>query len=97
MTFLVADVPVQPPWDEADGDMKTSSVKGVQFVIDNPKSTSEQIHAAWCEERWRQGWIWGPVKDLAAKLHPALRPYKELSEGTKRKDAVFQAIIQALR
>lgn len=97
MTFLVADAPVQPPWDEADADTKAGKLRAVQFVIDNPKATPEQIHTAWCDERWRQGWIWGPVKDLTAKLHPSLRPYKELSVGTRQKDAVFQAIIQALR
>lgn len=96
LTFLVADVPVQPLWDEVDADMKQSAIKGVQTVIDKPEITAEKLHMAWCEERWQQGWQWGPTKSVEAKLHPALRPWNELPEGTRKKDAVFRAIIKAL-
>lgn len=97
MTYLVADVPVQEPWDGIDADMKQSCVTGVTFVLNNPKATAQQVHEEWCEARWEQGWQWGAQKSVAAKTHPALRPYGELSEGTRRKDVLFRAIVEALR
>lgn len=97
MTHIVADVPVQPPWDEIDADMRASCVKGVEFSLSAPNATARDQHEAWCQERINQGWRWGPLKDTALKLHPALRGYDGLPEGTRRKDAVFRAIVGALR
>lgn len=97
VTQIVADVPVQPNWDCADADMKTSSVNGVAFALNNPNATAEQQHEAWCVERRAQGWVFGEKKDPIAKTHPALRPFAELPLGTRQKDAVFRAIVAALR
>jgi len=103
LTFLIADVPVQPPWDEVDADMKLSCMKGVSVAIlmlDSgvaPELRAKRQHELWCEERWAAGWQWGATKSVEAKLHPALRAFSELPEAVRRKDAVFGAIVQALR
>ena len=95
LTAFIKDVPIQPSWDDCGADMQASCIKGVQFALDNPNATSEQQHEAWMKERIEQGWVFGEVKDAEKKTHPALRPYSELSEGTRLKDAVFQAIVRA--
>jgi hypothetical protein len=97
LTALVKDVPVQPTWEHCGIDMQESCVKGVSFAFNNPDATPERQHEAWMRERIEQGWVFGEVKDPEKKTHPALRPYSELSEGTRLKDAVFQAIVRAFR
>ena len=97
ITAIVGDVPVQEPWASVSADMQFSAVKGVEFALANPNATPEAQHEAWCDERRAQGWAYGPTKDVEKKLHPALKPYAELPEGTRRKDAVFRAIVGALR
>ncbi len=97
LTKHVGDVAVQAPWVEAPEEMRVSSVRGVQFAIDNPAATPAEQHEAWSRDKIAAGWKLGPVKDEVAKTHPALVDYYELAEGTRRKDALFRAVVAALR
>lgn len=97
LTAFITDVPMQPSWDRCGIDMQESCAKGVLFALNNPNATPEDQHDAWMKERLEQGWVFGKVKDTEKKTHPALRPYTELSEGVKLKDAVFRAIVGAFR
>lgn len=97
LTAIVKDVPVQVSWDECGPDMQASCVRGVEYALANPDATPAAQHEAWAEERLSQGWVHGPVKDTEKKTHPALVPYDELPEGTRKKDALFRAVVAALR
>lgn len=96
LTRIVGDVPVQPSWDECPMDMRNSSVKGVEFALENRDAPASAQHDAWLKERKAQGWVLGPVKDAAKKEHPALVPYDELPDGVKLKDTLFKAIVNSL-
>ena len=50
------------------------------------ESLAECEHEGYMEQRYRDGWTYGPVRDDEAKLHPCLVPYAELSEENKQKD-----------
>ena len=97
ITAFVKDVPVQPAWEDCGEDMQQSCMRGVEFAMLNPNATLEDQHNAWMLERIEQGWTLGAVKDAKKKTHPALRPYADLAEGVKLKDAVFRAIVRAFR
>lgn len=97
LTAFVKDVPMQPPWEDCGEDMQQSCIHGVLFALQHPDATPEDQHNAWVDEHLEQGWTLGAVKDVEKKTHPALRPYSELSEGVKLKDAVFRAIVGAFR
>jgi voltage-gated potassium channel Kch len=43
-------------------------------------------HDRWCEERKRNGWQLGPVRDPVAKTHPDLVPWDNLTERVKDLD-----------
>jgi voltage-gated potassium channel Kch len=43
-------------------------------------------HDRWWAERRRQGWTFGPTKDVAARRSPDLVPWAELSEPVREKD-----------
>ena len=97
LTHLLQDVPMQPWWDEIDPDMRASVIKGVEYALEHVEATPEDMHRAWCDERRRQGWTYGETKDPIAKTHPALKDFADLPPGVRSKDAVFRAIIKALR
>ena len=44
---------------------------------------AENVHEVWSEGRIKDGWTYGPARDDAAKKHPCLLPYGELSESEK--------------
>ena len=87
------DEPVAPPWDDA-GWMQDSSREAVEFALRNPTPGAQ--HEAWVRAKERDGWVYGPVKDEGAKTHPSLRPFEELSETERTKDALLINIVQAL-
>lgn len=97
LTKHVGDVPVQPPWPDAPPEMRTSSLRGVRFALEHPEATPAQQHDAWAADKIASGWKLGPTKDEAAKTHPALIAYVDLPEAVQRKDALFRAIVAALR
>ena len=47
---------------------------------------AEHTHDLWAAQRLADGWTLGPKRDDAAKTHPGLVPYAELSESEKQYD-----------
>ncbi len=84
-------------WENAPDWQRISAVRGVEGVLDGTISGPESAHESWLREKAENGWTWGPVKDASKFEHPAYLPYGELPEAQKRKDALFFAIVQALR
>jgi hypothetical protein len=97
LTKHVGDVAVQPPWNEAPEEMRASSIKGVLFALKNPDATPSQQHDAWAADKIASGWTYGETRDDVKKTHPALKTYAELPEGTRRKDALFRAVVATLK
>ena len=44
---------------------------------------AKNVHEVWAEERIRQGWTYGEIRDDVKKKHPCLVPYEELPEEEK--------------
>lgn len=86
----------QNPWERAPEWQRDSALKGVQFAIAHPDSAPEDQHNAWCADKIAQGWLHGPVKDAAAKMHPCLVPYNYLPSSQRAKDALFLAVARSL-
>jgi hypothetical protein len=86
--------PALPHWDELEETYRESSRSGVRLALDGVSPAAQ--HAGWAKERTLQGWVYGPVLDRAAKVHPCLVPYDRLPEAQQKKDALFQAIVAAL-
>lgn len=85
--------PTAPPWDDA-GWMQDSSREAVEFALSNPTPGAQ--HEAWSRSKQRDGWVYGPVKDEIAKTHPSLRPFEELPQTERNKDALLIGVVQAL-
>ena len=53
-------------------------------------------HIRWSWDKRLNGWIYGNVKDNAAKIHPGLIPFENLAEPEKDKDRELVKLIPAL-
>jgi hypothetical protein len=82
---------------EAEPWQRESATKGVQFRMDNPDAGHDAQHNAWMEEKVNDGWVHGEVKDAEAKTHPCIVPFDQLPEFQKKKEALFCAIVDALK
>jgi RyR domain-containing protein len=86
---------LHPSWDDAPGEIRESSRIGVQTALNG--ATPEKLHESWMSSKYAAGWVYGPVRNNTAKIHPCLVPYDDLPEVQRRKDALFSAIVNALK
>ena len=68
----------------------------VKFHRENPSASAAAEHERWHEQKRKDGWTYGPVKDSAAKTNPSMRPFDELPEEQQAKDKLIKAIVNAL-
>ncbi|MEM7768331.1 MAG: RyR domain-containing protein [Pseudomonadota bacterium] len=86
-----------PTWKRAPDWMHSSTIESVQFTLDHPDAPHSAQHDQWMEQKRSAGWVFGPKKDERKKTHPMLVPYDELPDFEKRKDALFKAVVLALK
>ena len=85
-----------PGWDEAPDWMHASTRESVLHAIEHTAPSGRTQHEQWVEQKKRDGWRHGPVKDSGAKTHPLMVPYDDLPEWERRKDALINALACAL-
>lgn len=91
ISFEGVDFEHAPDWQQ------DTNCKGVQFRLDHPEATPAAQHQAWLDEKVKQGWVYGAEKNPEAKTHPCIMPYDQLPEDQRKKDALFQAVVDALK
>ena len=87
----------QKHWSEAEQWQRDSAIAGVKFRVNNPDSGHDAQHNAWIADKVNDGWVYGEVKDAETKTHPCIVPFDELPEFQRKKDALFCAIVDALK
>lgn len=87
----------QKDWNEAEEWQRESAIKGVEFRLNNPDAKSDSQHNAWMKDKVDSGWVYGEVKDAEKKTHPCIVPFDELPMFQQKKDALFCAIVDALK
>lgn len=87
----------QKHWDEAEGWQRESAVKGVEFRLKYPEVGNAAQHNAWMQDKINDGWVYGEVKDAEKKTHPCIVPFEQLPVFQQKKDALFCAIVDALK
>ena len=55
----------------------------VQYVIDNPEATAQDLHNKWVSELGEQGFVLGPNVDFDTKQHPSMVPYDMLPKDAR--------------
>jgi hypothetical protein len=87
----------QKSWEEAEQWQRDSAIKGVKFRLENPNAKEDAQHNAWMEDKIKDGWVYGDVKDVEKKTHPCIVPFDQLPLFQQKKDKLFCAIVDALR
>lgn len=86
----------QPTWETAPEWQRRSAIVGVEFNLAHPFAPPSASHDSWLDEKTRDGWKYGPVKDPATKEHPCFVPYAALPVEQRRKDRLFKSVVMAL-
>lgn len=86
----------QKDWAAADQWQRDSAIKGVRFAVENPNAPDSSQHDAWSEDKFKEGWVWGEVKDPVLKTHPCLIPFEQLPKHQQQKDTLFRAVVKAM-
>lgn len=87
---------VLPTWARAPQWMKTSSKAAIAWRLAHPDAPDSAQHDQWAKHKLADGWRFGRTKSGAKKTHPLLVPYADLPEVERRKDALVNAVIDAL-
>jgi len=86
----------QVDWGSAPEWQRSSAVNGVKFHVANPGSGPSASHESWLDEKRRDGWKFGSVKNAEMKEHPCFVPYAELPKEQRAKDYIFSSIVKTL-
>ena len=84
----------QLEWGGTPPENQEVTRNGVRAVIRGVDP--ETSHELWCEFKRKDGWVYGPHKDLARQTHPCIVPYAELPQSERKKDEIFVAIVRAM-
>lgn len=87
----------QKDWIDSEQWQKDSAIKGVEFKLANPDAGEDAQHNAWMEDKLKDGWVYGDVKDADAKTHPCIVQFSALPEFQRKKDALFCKIVETLK
>ena len=86
--------------DEAPGltweESRASTVAGVMLLMIHPDHGPEDLHFAWMSRKLEEGWRYGAELDAGTKLHPCIRPWRQLKPEQQIKDKLFEAIARVL-
>lgn len=85
-----------PAWRDAADWMKVSTRESVRNVLEGKATDGRAQHDQWAQQKIRDGWQWGPIKDAGKKTHPLLVDWNDLPDWERRKDLLINAIVAAL-
>ncbi len=86
----------QPSWEEAPDWQKESARLGVALHMSGEHGP-EASHQSWMDQKIREGWQYGLVKDPLAKTHPCIKPFDQLPESQRAKDYIFRGIVNCFK
>lgn len=86
----------QVAWAEAPEWQKASAINGVSAILSGQITSPRQSHESWMEQKKRDGWIFGHVKNADTREHPCMLPYDELPPEQRVKDTLFFFITEIL-
>lgn len=86
----------QVDWEDAPKWQQASAILGAEFHHQFPDVGDDASHNSWMEEKEREGWVYGPIKDPEKKEHPCMVPFEQLPLEQQLKDALFRSICNIL-
>lgn len=75
---------------------RESARNNITFSLDIGSFDPKDAHQRWMDNKLADGWRYGGMKSYEKKTHPCLLPWDQLSPLQKRKDIMWQRLLQAL-
>lgn len=85
----------QPPWDQAPRWQLESAIAGALAVMNGTVRSPRDSHEAWMKQKFADGWVYGPQKNVDEKTHPCLLPFEALPRNQRLKDFLFIDVVRA--
>ncbi len=86
----------QELWEDCPQWRRDSVMNGVLAIEKGTVTEPERSHWNWLKEKDKDGWMYGPERDVDRKLHPCMVPFNELPAEQQMKDHLFFAIVTVL-
>ncbi len=86
----------QPSWENAPDWQKRTMVNGVRFHLDNLDATAAAGHDKWMDEKRKEGWTYGAIKNVELKQHPCFLKFDDIPTEFKAKDFIFKTLVNSL-
>jgi len=64
----------------------TANIQLPEELMALAEAISKNVHEVWAQNRMKEGWTYGPVRDDQKRQTPCLVPYEELPEEEKAYD-----------
>ena len=99
LAAVAANAPIIPEsWDQRENDFRAQFLNVIAKQCGpNRCRSAEQLHENWVEAYRKNGWTYGPVRNVEKRTHPDMVPYEELGQLERDKDAVFVALCEITR
>lgn len=89
---VIGDPWLDPPWPGAPAFHRNVTISGVRVAVAG--KSPPQLHENWHQYYTAAGWVYGPVKDAAARppTHPGLVGWGELPRAEQFKYVMFRDV-----
>lgn len=99
LAAIAAQAPVIPvPWVNREQEFKYQFLEVIEKQCGPDRVESPmQLHHEWVNAYIKMGWVYGDTYDRERKIHPDMRPYADLGQLERDKDAVFVQLCEIAR
>ena len=96
---IASKAPIVPePWIDRENDFTAQFLEVIEKQCGPLRSGDpEKLHQDWTEAYEKNGWRYGPERDVDKRTHPDMVPYGQLGQLERDKDAVFVSLCEIAR
>lgn len=96
---IASKAPIVPePWINRENDFTAQFLEVIEKQCGPRRShDAEKLHQDWIKAYKKNGWCYGPERDVEKRTHPDMVPYDQLGQLERDKDAVFVSLCEIAR
>jgi len=99
LAAIAAQAPIVPElWIERESDFKSQFLKVIEKQCGPDRLENQGVlHEEWVKAYEKNGWVYGPERDVEKRTHPDMVPYDQLGRLERDKDGVFVFLCEIAR
>ena len=89
---------VPEKWERRDLKFRKQFIDIIEkYLLLKKLPTPKEAHDSWVKSYINMGWKYGKKRNIVAKTHPDILPFAKLPKDERDKDAIFLAIVWAIK